>query len=122
VIARRLALQLTKQSRNLSIIVWDCFVAKPPRNDKGFYMKRTGERTNIISEVLGWYGVVAILGAYAALTFGLLASNGLWYPILNATGAAGLVIDTYFQKDYQPLVLNAVWVLVAVIALLKYFF
>lgn len=82
-------------------------------------MKRTTRPVRAVPEVLGWYGVAAILTAYAAVSFHAMGTDSIWYPILNGTGALGLVIDGYFQRDYQPLVLNLVWALIACIALFK---
>ena len=72
-----------------------------------------------IAELLGWYGVIAILGAYASLNFGLLSVNNLLYQFLNLSGAIGIVIDALRQKNYQPAVLNVVWFLIALFAVIR---
>lgn len=82
-------------------------------------MKRTTRPVRAVPEVLGWYGVAAILTAYAAVSFHAMGTDSIWYPVLNGTGALGLVIDAYYQKDYQPLALNVVWVLIALFSLIK---
>ncbi len=64
---------------------------------------------NIITEVLGWYGVVAIVGAYALLSLGILSSNSLLFQELNLTGAIGIVIDALDDKNAQPTILNIIW-------------
>jgi hypothetical protein len=71
------------------------------------------------TEVAGWYGVVAIVGAYALLSFGFIAANSLTYQLLNITGALGIVLDAWNQKDWQPMVLNIFWFLIALYAILK---
>jgi hypothetical protein len=71
----------------------------------------------IITEGLGWYGVVAILGAYPLLSFGYIASTSLVYQFLNLSGATGVAIDAYVDRNVQPMVLNVVWALVALVAL-----
>lgn len=75
-----------------------------------------------LSELLGWYGVGAILIAYFLNTFGLLNTSSLYYSILNLTGALGIIVDAWKQKNYQPVVLNIVWGLVALIALIRVLF
>ena len=72
------------------------------------------------SEVFGWYGVIAILAAYALLSLGMLHGNDLAYQILNLTGAIGVCYDAYKQKNWQPAVLNFIWALIAIIALVKF--
>ncbi len=67
--------------------------------------------------IIGWYGVLAILVAYTLLSFKLIGSNTLIYQLLNLTGAAGLIIEAASKKDTQPVVLNIVWAAVAVVAI-----
>lgn len=72
-----------------------------------------------VIEILGWYGICAILLAYALVSFDILVPSNPTYQILNLTGALGIVADTLYKKDYQPAVLNIVWAVVGLVALLK---
>ena len=72
-----------------------------------------------LASVLGWYGVLAILAAYALLSFGAIGPRSGAYQLLNLTGALGIVVETWTRKDYQPFVLNLVWLAVAATALLR---
>ena len=76
----------------------------------------------IISEILGWYGVIAIIIAYALVSFSIVGVHSLVYQILNATGSIGIIIHSLTKKDYQPVILNLIWVLIAIIALAQLFF
>lgn len=69
--------------------------------------------------LFAWYGVAAILVAYALVSFDLLDSDSLTYQLLNATGAAGVMIISFVRRAYQPVVLNFTWTLIAVIAILR---
>jgi hypothetical protein len=69
------------------------------------------------SEIVGWYGVVAVVSAYLLNSFSLITPSNIIYPILNLTGAIGIAIDAFKQKNYQPVVLNIIWALVAVASL-----
>jgi hypothetical protein len=71
------------------------------------------------AELFAWYGVAAILIAYALVSFDLIASDSLVYQLLNATGAAGVMIIAYVRRAYQPVVLNFVWALIAVVAIVR---
>lgn len=73
-------------------------------------------------ELLGWYGAGAILAAYALVSFSVLPSTSMWYQILNASGAFGIVVVSFSKKTYQPGVLNVVWLLIALIALAQVLF
>ncbi|MDO8529368.1 MAG: hypothetical protein Q7S18_01740 [bacterium] len=75
--------------------------------------------TKILEEIVGWYGTIAIVSAYALLSFGIINSDSSLYQILNATGALGIVVISFKKKAYQPGVLNIIWTVIAVIALIK---
>ncbi len=71
--------------------------------------------------IYGWYGVVAIVSAYFLLSFSIVDSTNIWYQILNATGAFGIVIASLYKKDYQSMTLNIIWALIATVAIIKLF-
>lgn len=72
-----------------------------------------------VSGFLGWYGVVAFIGSYVAVSFLILTPTSLLYQLLNFTGALGITIETYYHKDYQPFWLNLIWMTVALIAIIN---
>ena len=75
-----------------------------------------------IIEIFGWYGTVAIVSAYFLVSFSFLSSTNIWYQILNGTGALGIVGISFYKKTYQPGVLNIIWAIIALIAIIKIFF
>lgn len=76
-------------------------------------------QTKIIDEIIGWYGMVAIVIAFAAVSFELLSATNMWYQILNGTGALGIVYISFKKRAYQPGVLNIIWAVIAVISLVR---
>jgi hypothetical protein len=78
-------------------------------------------KPSLLTESLGWYGVAAILVAYAGASFGWMSVHDPLYLVLNLTGSLGIAIDAYAQKNWQPVVLNAVWFLIAGIGILVFF-
>ncbi|CAN5607551.1 hypothetical protein BH23PAT1_BH23PAT1_4580 [soil metagenome] len=74
------------------------------------------------AEVDGWYGMAAILSAYALVSFKMIPSDGIIYQLLNLTGAAGLLWISSVKRVRPLIVLNAVWALIAVVALLRILF
>lgn len=70
-------------------------------------------------EIIGWYGVIAILLAYLLNSLGIINISNILYSILNLTGALGVMFKAWKQKDYQPVVLNIVWALIALISILQ---
>ena len=69
-------------------------------------------------ELAGWYGAAAILLAYALNSFNVLNSDDLAYQLLNLTGAMGIVAISYAKGVKQPAALNAVWAIIALIAII----
>jgi hypothetical protein len=83
------------------------------RSQKDFKNKR-----KYIIESIGWFGVVTILAAYALLSFSVVQSKSYVYIWLNIFGSLALVVQSYVKKDYEPVVLNFVWILLSVVAIL----
>ena len=75
-----------------------------------------------IIELFGWYGVIAIVLAYALVSFSILKSTDLAYQLLNITGAMGIIVDSFYKRDYQPVILNIIWMLIALAVILKILF
>jgi len=75
--------------------------------------------SKIIEEVIGWYGTVAIVGAYALLSFNVISVDNMTYQLLNATGALGIVVISLKKKAYQPGVLNIIWTTIAIVSIIK---
>jgi hypothetical protein len=73
----------------------------------------------IVEEAIGWFGTVAILGAYALLSFNLLSPQMIIYQVLNCTGALGIVYISLRKKAYQPGVLNMIWSIIALTAIVR---
>ena len=73
-------------------------------------------------EVFGWYGTVAIVLAYALVSFSVLNATNIWYQLLNATGALGIVAISFYKHTYQPGVLNIIWAVIALLAIGKILF
>lgn len=80
--------------------------------------KNPSWRTNLI-EVIGWYGAAAVLLAYALVSFSIISPHGWLYQLLNFTGASGVLVISYMRQAKQPALLNFVWAIVALIALIQ---
>lgn len=82
-------------------------------------MEQVEDKTPLYAEVVGWYGMVAILAAFALNSFGVMESASFVYQIINATGALGLMVIAYHKRVKQSVILNAVWLGVAAITILS---
>ena len=77
------------------------------------------EKLSNIFNLLGWYGVLAILVAYILLNLSFFDAKNIFYQLLNFTGALAIVFSSLRKKDYPPVVLNLIWDLVAFGILVK---
>jgi hypothetical protein len=69
-----------------------------------------------VDESIGWYGTFAIILAYALSSFNILSPSSITYQILNATGAIGIIYISSKKEVYQSVVLNIIWLTIALIA------
>lgn len=70
----------------------------------------------------GWYGVLAILLAYFLVSFKIVEVKSLPYQALNLSGAIGIIVEAASKKDKQPVVLNTVWGLIALVVIAQIIF
>ena len=73
----------------------------------------------IIIETIGWLASVLIVGSYALNLWGKIETNGKIYMWANIIGGLFFVINTYFHHAYPSMVVNIIWVIIALILLIK---
>jgi len=78
-------------------------------------------RKQLFAEIAGWYGTVVILAAYTLVSFDLISGDGLIFQLLNLTGALGIIAIATYKKMRQSIVLNIVWGIVAIVAIVNIF-
>lgn len=71
-----------------------------------------------LAEFAGWYGTIAILGAYALLSFDVIGKNALFHG-LNFSGALGVGWVCWRRRAWQAFWLEVVWAAVALLSLLR---
>jgi len=72
---------------------------------------------NIFAEIAGWYGALAIIGAYFMISFNFISSDTLFYQLLNLTGAIGILVISIVKKTKQTVLLNIFWAAIAIFAI-----
>lgn len=70
-------------------------------------------------EVLGWIGSVEVLLAYGLNSVQKLRSDSMLFYLLNLTGGLALIIYTIYKGAYASAFINVVWVIIAVIAIVR---
>ncbi len=74
---------------------------------------------SLVAEVAGWYGMLAILAAYALNSFDVLRNTDVSFQLLNLTGALGVAWVCFRRRTWQAFWLEAIWAVIAVIALVR---
>ncbi len=73
-------------------------------------------------ESSGYVGASFILIAYFLVSFNILTSQNVYFQILNLLGSAGNIIYYFYKKAYSGTILDSVWALIAISALIRLFF
>lgn len=84
-------------------------------SSQAFYERKTNQIKNIV----GWVGVLFILSAYVLLTFNIIEHQTPIYHLLNLFGGTLLCWRVYQDKNYANVFLEIVFILIAVIGLIK---
>ncbi len=75
----------------------------------------------LLIDIIGWIGSVCILAAYALNSFGKIKADSLPFQLLNLFGGIFFIIYTATLGAFASTALNVVWVIIAVIALIRMF-
>lgn len=70
-------------------------------------------------EIIGWIGAVLIVGSYCMNINGKVKSSSIIYIISNLLGGIFFTFNTYFHHAYPSMIVNIIWVIIAIAALLK---
>jgi hypothetical protein len=73
----------------------------------------------IFVETIGWLASILIVGAFALNSFGKIDATSKVYQLANLIGGICFIINTIYHKAYPSAVVNVVWVVIAIVALLK---
>jgi hypothetical protein len=74
---------------------------------------------NYVVEIIGWIGAVLITGAYFFNINGKLKSSSVVYILSNLIGGIFFTINTLVHHAYPSMIVNIIWVFIAVAALFK---
>jgi DNA integrity scanning protein DisA with diadenylate cyclase activity len=74
---------------------------------------------DLFVEIIGWIGAVLITGAYFLNINGKIKSSSPLYIISNLLGGIFFTINTFVHHAYPSMIVNIIWVFIAVAALFK---
>lgn len=70
-------------------------------------------------EIIGWIGTLLLVGAYFLNITGKVKSSSALYIVSNVMGGILFTIYTYAHQTWPNMVVNIVWVIIAIGVLLK---
>lgn len=68
-------------------------------------------------EIIGWIGAILIVGSYFLNINGKLKSASAVYIFCNLLGGIFFTINTLVHKAYPSMIVNIIWVIIALGAL-----
>ena len=74
---------------------------------------------HIANEIVGWYGILAIIIAYALVSFQFVRPDDFMFQLLNLTGSLGIIVYSLYKKAYASVFLNIFWCIIATVVLLR---
>jgi hypothetical protein len=72
-------------------------------------------------DIVGWTGALFSLMAYSLNSLQYIESASKQYLMMNIIGCFLLIIYTFRKKAYANSVLNSIWLLMTVFAMVRYF-
>ena len=72
-------------------------------------------------DIIGWIGSAEVIAAYGLNSYQKIRSDSRVFQMLNLTGGILLIIYTVHYNAYASAVINIVWVVIAVGAILRAF-
>jgi len=72
---------------------------------------------NLLIDVLGWVGAIALLAAYALISARRVEGDSSSYQFLNLGGSVFLMVNSAFYGAYPSAFVNVIWLGIALIAL-----
>lgn len=74
-----------------------------------------------IYDFLGTIGTIIIIGTYVFLQLGKIKSDALRYSLLNAVGAALIIVSLVHSFNFSAFIVEFFWVLISIYGIVKYF-
>lgn len=71
-------------------------------------------------DIVGGAGVALIIGTYLLLQFERISSDSILYSILNALGAALIIVSLYFEFNFSAFVVEFFWLLISLFGIAKF--
>lgn len=74
----------------------------------------------LIIDIVGWIGAIALLLAYGAVSRGMTQGTSFRYQIVNAIGSGCLLLNSAYYRAFPSSFVNIVWIGIAIVTMIKY--
>ena len=73
----------------------------------------------MIFDIVGWIGAGLVIVAYFLVSTKKLLPTSIIYQLMNLFGAIGVGINVFIKESYPSLLIQLMWVLIALYGLYK---
>ncbi|MEW9548907.1 hypothetical protein [Nonomuraea sp. NPDC050783] len=74
---------------------------------------------DLLLTAAGWAGAAVLLAAYALVSSGRIAGDGMAYQLMNLFGSVGLMVNSAWSAAWPSAGLNLIWAAIGVAAIVK---
>ena len=89
---------------------------------KGEMAKRKNKKKIDKIEIAGWCGAILFLASYAMVSLDILSVDSLIYQVMNLVGSVIAVALSAKHDVRQNVMVNVVWAIVSIIAIIRIIF
>lgn len=75
----------------------------------------------LLIDIIGWIGSIEVIAAYGLNSYQKIKPDSVLFQLLNLTGALFLIVNTIYYRAYPSAFINVVWVIIAVLSLVRLF-
>jgi hypothetical protein len=70
-------------------------------------------------ELIGWIGAGLILTSYGLISVGKLDARSMTYQFMNILGAAGILVNSGWNRAIPSAALNLIWMSIGIVVVLR---
>lgn len=72
---------------------------------------------HLVIDIVGWFGAIALLLAYAAVSRGTTQGTSFRYQLVNAVGSVCLLVNAAYYRAFPSSFVNLVWIGIAIVTI-----
>ncbi len=72
-------------------------------------------------KIIGWLGTLILMATYTLNVFGVISAQSLVYLIPNLLAGVLLGVRVYNDRNYSNVLLEIFWIIVTLVAIVRYF-